>query len=103
MPRYCVKRALVAVLLLAGMLCQGTWALAGTTGRISGTVLSADTGAPLANARVIASSPSQTTTTMSDASGTFAFLSLTPDTYTVSVEKSGYQSASQPGVVVFAD
>ncbi|MBV9271914.1 MAG: TonB-dependent receptor, partial [Candidatus Eremiobacteraeota bacterium] len=93
----------MAVLLLAGMLCQVTWALAGTTGRISGTVTSADTGAPLSNVRVVASSPSQTTTTASDASGTFTFLSLTPDTYTVSVQKEGYQAASQSGVVVFAD
>ena len=31
------------------------------------------------------------------------FLSLNPDTYTLSVSKNGYQSTSYPGVVVFAD
>ncbi len=103
MPRIRAKIALVAILLFAAMVCQETWALAGTTGRISGTALSADTGAPISDAKVTAASPSQTATTSSDASGNFTFISLTPDTYSVSVQKEGYQPATQAGVTVFAD
>jgi len=98
-----LRHALVAVLLLVAMLGQVTWALASTTGRLSGTVSALDGGAPIANAKVTVSSPSQTVTGQSDASGRYTFISLTPDTYTVSVEKDGYQPASQPGVTVFAD
>jgi len=85
------------------MLAQGTWALASTTGAISGTVVDTDTSAPIANATVTASSPSQTTTTQTDPTGHFNFLSLNPDTYTVSVDKSDYTPVSHPGVTVFAD
>ncbi len=103
MPRYRIKNAIAAVLLLVGMLSQETWALAGTTGRISGTVAQADSGAPIANARVSAVSPSQTSTTVTDSTGHFSFISLSPDTYSVSVEKDGFQPVSQSGVTVFAD
>ena len=103
MPRYYAKRALVAVLLCASMFCQVTWALAGTTGHISGTVVNAQTGAPIPNAKVTASSVSQTATTTTDASGNFTFISLSPDTYSVSSDKEGFQPVSQAGVTVFAD
>jgi len=103
MPRYRIKHAVLAVLLLVGMLCQATWTLAGTTGRMDGTVVQADTGAPIANAKVSAVSATQTATTQTDASGHFGFISLTPDTYGVSSEKSGYEAVSQTGVTIFAD
>ena len=35
--------------------------------------------------------PSQVATTLTDASGNFVFLSMAPDTYTVSIEKAGYE------------
>ena len=97
------RHVLVAALLAVAMLAQGTWALAGTTGGLSGTVVDTENGAPVANASVTVSSPSQTASTSTDAAGHFVFLSLTPDTYTVSSEKSGYDSASVAGVTVFAD
>ena len=50
-----------------------------------------------------ASSPSQNATGTTDATGHFTFLTLPPDTYTVTIAKSGYQSISVPGQVVFAD
>jgi hypothetical protein len=103
MPRYRLRHALVAALLLVAMLCQGTWALASTTGGMGGMVQDADSNAPLADASVTASSPSQTLSTTTDASGHFTFISLTPDTYTVSVTKDGYQPGSTAGVTVFAD
>ena len=85
------------------MLCQETWALAGTTGGLTGSVVDADSSAAIAGATVIAASPSQSATTTTDASGHFTFLTLSPDTYTVSVSKSNYQSITEPGQIVFAD
>jgi hypothetical protein len=95
--------ALLVVLLVTAMLGQETWALAGTTGRLSGRIVQSDTGAPVANAKITVSSPSQTVSTTSDASGNFRIISLIPDTYTVSAEKNGFQPASLAGITVFAD
>ncbi|HEY8320666.1 MAG TPA: carboxypeptidase-like regulatory domain-containing protein, partial [Candidatus Baltobacteraceae bacterium] len=50
-----------------------------------------------------ASSPSQTISTTTDSRGNFGFLSLAPDSYTVSVDKDGYNPISLAGVTVFAD
>ncbi|MHB8357529.1 MAG: carboxypeptidase-like regulatory domain-containing protein, partial [Vulcanimicrobiaceae bacterium] len=103
MPRFRIRHALVAVLLLVAMLAQGTWALAGTTGGVSGSVVDASTQAPIADAKVTVSSPSETMSANTDATGHFAFISLIPDTYTVSVSKDGYTPASEAGITVFAD
>ena len=97
------KRALVAsATLLALIVSQETWALAGTTGGIAGNVKESS-GAPIAGARVQAVSPSQTASATTDAGGRFIILSLAPDTYTINVTKQGYQQASAAGEVVFAD
>lgn len=89
--------------LLALFASQGTWVLASVTGGLTGTVVDAETSAPIAGAQVTAASPSQTASVTTDAAGHFSFLTLGPDTYTVSVTKSGYQPTSVPGQVVFAD
>jgi len=47
--------------------------------------------------------PSQSATTTTDAAGHFGFLTLAPDTYTITVARSGYQPVSVPGQVFFAD
>ena len=96
------KSATVVVLLVA-MLLQGTWALAGTTGAITGQVVDSATRTGIPNAKVTAVSPSQTVSQFTDARGNYNFLSLSPDTYTVSVEKQGYDPYTQSGVTVFAD
>ncbi|MBV9718282.1 MAG: TonB-dependent receptor [Candidatus Eremiobacteraeota bacterium] len=102
-----MKRSLrhlgTAITLLVAFAYQGTWALASTTGGLSGTVLDADNNAPIAGAQVTAVSPSQSVTATTDAAGRFTFLTLAPDTYTVTASKGGYQSVSVPGQVVFAD
>ncbi len=103
MPKFRLRHAFVAVLLLVAMLAQGTWALASTTGGISGTVVDAATGKAVADATVTANSPSGGATVTTDTGGNFHFLTLGPDTYTVSATKSGYNSASQSGITVFAD
>jgi hypothetical protein len=77
--------------------------VAGTTGGVTGRITDSSTNAALANVMITASSPSQVATTSSDASGTFRFLSLAPDTYTISFQKDGYSPVSQPGLTIFAD
>ena len=97
-----LRRAGIAVALLLAFLCQGTWALAGVTGNMTGSVKDTS-GAPIAGVEVQAVAPSETRTATTDAAGHFVFLSLAPDTYTVNLTRSGYQSVSFPGVMVFAD
>jgi len=93
--------------LLAGIiacsLALATSASAGTTGGLHGRVTDAATGAPIAGATVSASSPSQLETVKTDQSGVFVFISLSPDTYTITVSKDGYDTASLPGTTVVAD
>jgi hypothetical protein len=77
--------------------------LAGTTGRVSGRVLDAASRTPIAGVAVTANAPTQRATVTTDSSGAFSFLSLSPDTYTLSFEKSGYDPVALPGVTVVAD
>ncbi|MGC1382016.1 MAG: carboxypeptidase-like regulatory domain-containing protein, partial [Candidatus Baltobacteraceae bacterium] len=60
-------------------------------------------GAPVAGVTVTVTSPSMTRSATTDAGGHFVILSLAPDTYTVNLDKEGYQPLSFPGNVVFAD
>ena len=92
----------VALMLLVAFLVQDTWALAGTTGGLSGNVKD-DASAPVSGATITASAPSGTSTTPTDAAGHFVFLSLAPDTYIVTMTKSGYSPSSLSGITVFAD
>ena len=65
--------------------------LAGTTGAMSGYVRDA-MGRPVAEALVIARSPSQSCTTFTDKRGFFVCLTLPPDVYTVHAEKFGFSA-----------
>lgn len=91
-----------ASLLLVACLVQATSALAGTTGGLRGTVTD-ESGVPIAGAVVTVISASGSATTTTAASGRFVFLSLQPDTYTVSAQKTGYEPFSVGGETVFAD
>lgn len=97
-----LRRVAVAMMLLVAFLFQGTWALAGTTGGLTGSVTD-DNGAPVAGADVRVVSAAETASSKTDNTGHFTFLSLAPDTYTVSIEKTGYNPISYAGVTVFAD
>ena len=77
-------------------------ALAGTTGGISGHVAD-DKGAPIAGARVTATSPSQSATATSDARGFYSILNLSPDTYALTSSKDGYDPVTVNGITVQAD
>ena len=96
-----MKRTLAASLLLA-FLGTSLPVAAGTTGTLTGRVIDA-ANAAVAGAKVTAESDSQTATLTTDASGGFTFISLAPDSYTVSVQKAGYDPQSQAGIAVFAD
>ncbi|HXW76433.1 MAG TPA: carboxypeptidase regulatory-like domain-containing protein, partial [Candidatus Eremiobacteraceae bacterium] len=91
-----------ALCVLTVALAQETRTLAGTTGALTGYVVS-QSGGPIANAEVTAVSVSQSTDTTTDTRGHFAFVSLIPDTYTLTASKDGYGTVSQPGVTVIAD
>jgi hypothetical protein len=100
-----MRRGVVAFFLILAFVFQGTTSvLAGTTGSISGIVVDASTNHPVAGARITAASPSQTASTTSDPGGRYTFVSLAPDTYTVTVAPIGTHDAySVNGVTVQAD
>jgi hypothetical protein len=89
--------ALAAFAFLASL---GLPALAGTTGGLRGRVIDQATGAGISGVLVNAVSPSQSEATRTDASGTFAFISLSPDTYVVSAQIQGYDPVSSVATVL---
>ncbi len=95
------KRSIL-LLLACGVFSNTLCARAGTTGSITGLVVST-TKAPVAGVTIVAVSASQTATVTTDAAGRFGFLSLAPDTYTITVSKTGFETSSLTGVSVFAD
>jgi hypothetical protein len=52
------RHVVTALALLVAFLCQETWALAGTTGGLTGQVVDATSSAAIAGAVVTVSSPS---------------------------------------------
>ena len=76
--------------------------VAGTTGVIVGTITDRR-NAPVSGATVTVASPSQREQTVSDAKGHFSFVSLAPDTYTVTISRPGYGTIAYREVVVNAD
>jgi hypothetical protein len=97
------SKATRAAVILVAVLTWRHAALAGTTGSITGTVVDATSRAPIAGAQVTAASPSQIARVTTDAAGRFTFISLAPDTYTISASHSGFETLSIAGISVFAD
>jgi len=95
--------AIALVIFAFTALSAGTSVLAGTTGGMSGHVLDSANSSPIAGAQVAATSPSQSETTLTDAGGAYSFVSLSPDTYTVTTSKTGYDSSLQHGITILAD
>src|SRR5450755_3830610 len=93
-------RIIVAILVVLSCCCSTS--VAGTTGGISGRV-SDQLGAPLAGAKVTVTSPSQISSAVSDARGFYSLLNLTPDTYTITASKDGFDTAQLAGITVQAD
>ena len=89
-----MKPARILAFTLCCVLAASGFGVAGTTGRILGTVTEVSNGVPIAGAKVVIASPGQTEAATTDAQGHFAFISAEPDTYSVSVSKSGYDPVS---------
>ena len=99
-----LSRSIATLALIVAFVCAGfNAALAGTTGALSGKVVDTATQRPIAGAMVTAASPSGSATVTSDQAGSFQFLSLTPDTYALSVTGTGYDPATLSGITVQAD
>jgi hypothetical protein len=98
-----LKRLIIAISLCALFVAQTVPAHAGTTGTLRGRTLDVTSAAPIAGVKVTVASPSQTESVISDASGFFSFISLSPDTYTVTGSKDGYDIATLQGVTVISD
>lgn len=99
-----LKRVLAAVLLALAFILGGTTsAPAGTTGSLTGVVVDASTNRPLAGVRVVADSPSQNASVVTDRTGHFSFLSLSPDSYRLTASADGHDTSSVSGVTVEAD
>jgi hypothetical protein len=94
---------LAFLVVAAAMVLDTLPAGAGTTGSLSATVTDATTGAPIANAIVDVTSPSQTAHATTDPRGHFTMLSLSPDTYAISIAKAGYDTNTTTGIGIFAD
>jgi len=94
-----VRVALVGLFLALG---QATWTLAGTTGSISG-VATDQNGNPLADVSITVMSASQTAHNVTNSHGFYSILDLSPDTYTVTATKDGYDTSSESGFTVQAD
>lgn len=98
----CRGAGILAAALLCATFTLPQTAFAGTTGNINGTVVD-PSGKPVADVSVTAASASQTGHATTDARGFFSIVNLTPDTYTVSFQKQGFQATSVPGITVFQD
>jgi hypothetical protein len=93
----------LAILLSCAIIAQPAGiALAGTIGTISGTVHDTS-GATVSGVAVTAVSASARYTAHTDAHGYYVMTGVSPDTYTVSFQHSGYEPQDVQGVVVFAD
>lgn len=92
-----------AATLLISLLASPMPALAGTTGILEGTISDAASGKPIADATVVAISPSGSFKAATDAHGFYAIMDMLPDTYTVRIDANGYAEVSVPGVFVSQD
>ncbi|MDQ6779871.1 MAG: TonB-dependent receptor [Candidatus Eremiobacteraeota bacterium] len=98
-----LRAALIALGCCAGLIIGRQPVGAGTTGGINGRITDASTAAPLAGVRVDMTSPSGAARSTSDVRGLYSFVSLSPDTYTVTASREGYVTFVQSGVTIQAD
>ncbi len=96
---------LIAALFVSGFLLIQTCApaFAGTTGVLSGTATDSATHAPLAGVQVVALAPTGRYATTTNSGGFYSIAGVSPDTYSVSFNLTGYEPVSVPGQNVFAD
>src|SRR5260370_2514725 len=92
------------IFFLIGLLFVSPWALADAVGRGAGVVRDGS-GAVVSGAKVTLTrtSTNAALTRTSDGSGAFQFLELSPDTYTLSVEATGFKRTTLSRVVIQVD
>src|SRR5579871_2991053 len=93
-------KKLVALAGFCAMVLPHVAARAETAGIVSGSVTDDRTHKPIAGVAVVAKSPSATYRTVTDALGRFRFLSVLPDTYSISFAYAGYAPYSTSLVVL---
>jgi Carboxypeptidase regulatory-like domain/TonB dependent receptor len=105
-PKNSGRRAVVVVLAILVMAVGVSHRAFGQAvyGSIFGTVTDSS-GAVVPNAQITITDVAKgtTTTVQTDASGQYRVQHLIPDTYSVSVEASGFKKATQDSVIVYAD
>ena len=94
--------ALVAVVSIASAPLPA-FAIGGTSGTITGTVVDDKTKLPIAGVAVSASSPVQNATATTDGKGFYSINGLPVDTYTIAFQIAGYESQSITGVTLQGD
>ncbi len=96
--------AVVAIVaLILAFAAPARCGFAGTTGTLRGRIVDRATHQPIAGVRIAVTSPSQEAVTRTGIDGTFVFIALAPDTYTLSAETQGYDPQSLAGVTIVAD
>jgi hypothetical protein len=98
-----VCAALVALVGLLITNVMPTFAAGGQTGNLQGVIVDSETRAPITGAAVTVISPSSRYSATTDTQGHFSLISLTVDTYSVSISKAGYDPLAINGVTVVGD
>jgi hypothetical protein len=92
----------IVLLALLAVLVQETWALGSNTGGIEGKVTDQN-GNPVGGVKVTAASPSQSATVTTASNGFYSVLNLSPDTYSITASKDGFDTSTVSGITVQAD
>ena len=95
--------SLVVALLLCTTTIGPAFAAGGEVGNISGTIIDAQTKAPVANAQIALAAPSGSFSAKTNSAGFFTILGVTVDTYVLSVSASGFDALTIPGITVQGD
>jgi hypothetical protein len=100
-----IVRSLVVMTVMLGVILSSSFpafAAGGLTGNVTGSVQD-QAGHPVPGAAVTLASPSGTYKQTTDSRGTFNFLNVSIDSYTISVEATGFQALGQAGITVVGD
>ncbi len=86
-----------------GLAFGSSCAMAGTVGSLGGTVVDADSKAPIAGVSVTLASPSGRYSATTDAHGFYAIVGIRPDSYLLAVAHEGYEDFTESDVTVDQD
>lgn len=92
----------LALVMLGISVVFGSAVASDIKGRVSGTITASD-AQPVVGATITMQSSSETESTLSDTKGHYAFVSLIPDSYVLTVHREGYHDETRLDVSVQAD